>query len=145
MIGTGGKRETMADLPPYYFRMRDNGAVVFRVGYDERNQRIQMEPIATVQIRNGEIRPQGERGLSPADRAAIGDWVAVRQAAQAVRGLDDAERCIEALNATAQWAQSRAGGDEVQQVTDRLLMAMHDLRSVLVRKEAERLVPKPKG
>ena len=43
------------------------------------------------------------------------------------------------MNLTAQWAQSRASDDQLEDITDALLLAMHDLRSVLVRKKADRL------
>ena len=43
------------------------------------------------------------------------------------------------LNLTTHWAQSRATDDQLEDVTDALLLAMHDLRSVLVRKKAERI------
>ena len=46
------------------------------------------------------------------------------------------------VNQTAQWAQSRASDDQLDAVTDALLLAMHDLRSVLVRKRADRLLKK---
>ena len=41
----------------------------------------------------------------------------------------------------AHWAQSRASDEQLAAVTDALLLAMHDLRSTLVRKMAERLAP----
>lgn len=44
------------------------------------------------------------------------------------------------MNLTTQWAQSRATPEQLDQVTDALLLAMHDLRSVLVRKKADRLL-----
>jgi hypothetical protein len=77
-----------ADLPDYYFRGRDNGAFVFRIDTESRQRRIDMDQIAVLNIRNGEIKPHGDRTLSEDD----------------------------------------------------LLLAMHDLRSVLVRKKAERLM-----
>ena len=43
------------------------------------------------------------------------------------------------MNLTTQWVQSKAEDAQLEQVTDLLLLAMHDLRSVLVRKKAERL------
>jgi hypothetical protein len=43
------------------------------------------------------------------------------------------------VNLTTQWAQSRASDTELEDVTDPLLLTMHDLRSVLVRKKADRL------
>ncbi len=39
----------------------------------------------------------------------------------------------------AAWAQQKATPDELEMVTDALLLAMHDLRAVLVRKKADRL------
>ncbi len=41
--------------------------------------------------------------------------------------------------AATQWAQSKATDEQLEDVTDRLLLAMHDLRTVLVRKKADRL------
>lgn len=132
------------DLPDYYFRIRENGAAVFRVETENRQRRIEMDQIAVVNTRNGEIRPQGNRTLSDGDRAAITDWLAERQEVIARREVDDLLRTIDHLNLTAQWVQSRATPEQLDAVTDRLLMVMHDLRSVLVRKKAERL-GKPEG
>ncbi|EPX86587.1 hypothetical protein ruthe_01404 [Rubellimicrobium thermophilum DSM 16684] len=130
----------MTDLPPYYFRIKENGAAVFRVDTDNRQRRIEMEPIAVVNLRNGNIRPQGERALTEEDHAAIRDWIGRRQALMARREIDDIHRTIDHLNLTAQWAQSQATDAQLDEVTDALLLAMHDLRSVLVRRKAERLM-----
>ena len=43
------------------------------------------------------------------------------------------------LNITTQWAQTKASDDQLERVTDDLLLAMHDLRSVLVRRKSDRL------
>ena len=58
------------ELPDYYFRVRENGAAVFRVDTENRQRRIEMDQIAVVNIKNGEIKPHGDRQLSedgPAD------------------------------------------------------------------------------
>jgi len=127
------------DLPDHYFRLRENGATVFRVSTENRLNRLEMEPLAVINIRNGEVKPQGGRTLTDADRAAIDAWMAERRAVLAAREAQGVEATIEALNLTAHWAQTKAGDDELEAVTDRLLLAMHDLRGVLVRKKAERL------
>jgi hypothetical protein len=127
------------DLPDYYFRIRENGAAVFRVDTENRQRRIEMEQIAVVNVNNGQIRPQGERVLSDADTAAIRDWMVRRQALLALRDIDDIHRAVDHLNLTTQWAQTRASAAQLDEVTDPLLLAMHDLRTVLVRKKAERL------
>lgn len=129
----------MTELPEYYFRIRENGAAVFRISTENRQRRIEMEEIAVVNIRNGNIRPHGDRTLSPDEIAIIEDWSAARRAVLAERDIDDIHRAIDYLNLTTHWAQSRATDSDLEDVTDRLLLAMHDLRSVLVRKKAERL------
>ena len=129
-----------ADLPDYYFRVRENGAVVFRLGTENRQRRIEMDEIATVNVKNGNIKPHGDVELTEADRAAIGDWLAARQARLAAREVDDILRTVDHLNLTTQWAQTRATDAQLEAVTDALLLAMHDLRSMLVRRKADRLV-----
>jgi hypothetical protein len=130
------------DLPDYYFRIRDNGAAVFRVDSENRNRRIEMDQIAIANVRNGEIRPHGDRKLTEADVATIRDWIADRVELLARREVDDILRTVDHLNLTTQWAQSRATDEQLEAVTDTLLLAMHDLRSMLVRRKAERLQDK---
>ncbi|MEO1110068.1 MAG: hypothetical protein AAFX90_19315 [Pseudomonadota bacterium] len=128
-----------AELPEYYFRVRENGAVVFKVDTENRQRRIEMDQIAVINIRNGEVKPHGQRSLTEADEAEIMRWMENRKALLAQRDIDDIHRAVDYLNLTTQWAQSKATDDQLEDVTDRLLMAMHDLRSVLVRKKADRL------
>lgn len=127
------------DLPDYYFRVRENGAAVFRVSTENRQRRIELEEIAVVNVRNGNIKPHGTVELTEADMAAISDWIAARQVQLAAREVDDILRTVDHLNLTTQWAQSRATDEQLAAVTDALLLTMHDLRSVLVRKKADRL------
>lgn len=133
------------DLPAHYFRIRENGATVFRVDTENRQRRIEMAPIATVNVKNGEIRPHGDRALSEADMAAIRDWMAARTELLAQRDIDDILRTVDHLNLTAHWAQSKATDAQLDAVTDALLLAMHDLRTVLVRRKAERMEVAGKG
>jgi hypothetical protein len=128
-----------ADLPDYYFRVRENGAAVFRIGTENRQRRIEMEEIAIVNVKNGTVKPHGETKLTVADHAAIESWRAARQAQLVAREVDDILRTVDHLNLTTQWAQSRATDAQLDAVTDPLLLAMHDLRSTLVRRKADRL------
>lgn len=134
-----------ADLPDYYFRVRDNGATVFRVDTENRQRRIDLDQIAVVNIRNGEIKPQGDTRLTDEDLAAIKDWMTERLALLAQRDVDDVLRTVDHLNLTAQWVQSKADEEQLEAVTDTLLLAMHDLRNVLVRKKADRLLKGRRG
>ncbi len=129
-------------LPDYYFRVRENGAFAYRVDTNNRHRRIEMDQIAVINIKNGEVKPHGGRELSSEDRAAIDGWIAERKATLAARDIDDILRAVDHLNLTAHWAQHRASDAELEAVTDTLLLAMHDLRTVLVRKKADRLLAK---
>ncbi len=125
-------------LPQYYFRVRENGAAVFKIDTENRQQRIELDQIAVVNIRNGDVKPHGQHILTDTDKAEIANWMTERRSILAQRDMDDIHRAVDYLNLTTQWAQSKATADQLEQVTDRLLMAMHDLRSVLVRKKSDR-------
>jgi len=130
------------ELPEYYFRVRENGAVVFRIDTDNRQRRIDMDQIAVINIKNGEYKPHGDRTLSGGDRTAIENWMEQRKALLAKRDIDDIHRAVDYLNITTQWVQSKASDEQLEDITDALLLAMHDLRTVLVRKKADRMMRK---
>jgi len=133
-----------SELPDYYFRIRENGAAVFRVDTENRQRRIEMDQIATVNVRNGDIKPHGDRDLTDPDLEVIRDWLTRRIALLAERDIDDIHRAVDYMNLTTQWVQSKANDAQLEDVTDALLLAMHDLRSVLVRKKADRLISTPR-
>lgn len=128
------------ESPNYYFRVRENGAAVFCVDTENRQRRIEMDQIAIINMRNGEIKPHCERRLSEDDLARIHGWMEERASILANRDIDDIHRAVDYLNLTTQWVQSKASPDQLDMVTDALLLAMHDLRSTLVRKKADRLM-----
>lgn len=140
-----GPPHTMTDLPEYYFRIRENGAAVFRVSTENRQRRIEMDEIAAVNVRNGNVKPHGDHVLTAEETAIIDEWIEERRAVLEERDIDDIHRAVDYLNLTTHWAQSRASDDDLEDVTDRLLLAMHDLRSVLVRKKADRIIAASKG
>lgn len=131
-----------AELPDYYFRIRENGAAVFRVDTENRQRRIEMDQIALVNVNKGEVKPHGDTDLTNDDIAAIQQWLNNRVALLAQRDIDDIHRAVDYMNITTQWVQSKASDEQLEDVTDALLLAMHDLRSVLVRKKADRLLKK---
>jgi hypothetical protein len=128
-----------SELPEYYFRVKENGAAVFRVDTENRQRRIELDQIATINLNKGEVKPQGNTELTEADKAAIRDWMDKRRTLLAMRDIDDIHRAIDHLNLTTQWVQSKATDAQLDEVTDALLLAMHDLRMMLVRKKADRL------
>ena len=131
------------NLPEYYFRVRENGAMVFRVDTENRMRRIEMNPIAVANVKNGEIKAHGQTELSDHDQKTIKDWLDARRGELASREIDDILRTVDRLNLTATWAQQKATPAELEQVSDALLLAMHDLRSVLVRKKSDIIDNRP--
>ena len=128
-----------AELPDECFRVRENGAIVFRISTENRLRRIELDEIATVNVKNGTIEPHGDMILTKADWQALAGWLGKRQAQLAAREVDDILRTFYHLNLTAEWAQSRATNAQLEAVTDRLLLTMQDLRTVLFCKKADRL------
>lgn len=128
------------ELPEFYFRIRENGATVFRVDTENRQRRIDMDQIAVANVKNGDIKPHGDRSLSEHDTETIRQWIKDRKALLAKRDIDDIHRAVDYLNVTTHWVQSKASESQLEDFTDELLLAMHDLRSVLVRKKADRLM-----
>ena len=130
----------MSDGLNLYFRVRENGATVFRVDTENRQRRLEMQQIAVANINNGQIKPHGDEPPDDAEMKAIEAWMAERKKVLAERAIDDILRAVDHLNLTTHWAQTKASDEELERFTDQLLMAMHDLRTVLVRKKSERLM-----
>ena len=126
-------------LPPYYFRLRDAGVAVFRVDTSNRERRLELIEIAFLNLKNGNLRPHGGRELSLEDRRAIAKWQAAREAQADTRAAFETEQLLEAMNRSAHWLQSQASPAQVEAVADRLLLALHDLRSTVVRRKADAL------
>ena len=133
------------ELPELFFRTRDNGAQVFQVVAGERQRRMDMNHIATVNIKNGNIKAHGDHTLTADEKSAIKAWMDDRTKELAARALDDIERSIDHLNHVSNWAQTKATDEELEVFTDRLLLTIHDLRAVLVRKKADRLMAAQKA
>ena len=121
-----------------YFRVKENGAAVFRVDIENQHGRLDVSQIAVLHISKGEFRGQGDTPPTPEEEAQIEEWILERQSVLKTRQTDDIHRAIDHLNLTTQWVQSKATDEEIDTFSEKLLMAMHDLRTVLVRKMAER-------
>jgi hypothetical protein len=125
-----------------FFRARENGAAVFRVDTENRQRRLELQQIAVVNIRNGSVKPQGDQIPTAAERNEIDAWIVDRRKLLSARKVDDIKRTTDYLNETAQWVQSDATDLQIDAFADDLLMAMHDLRTVLVRKKSNILMKK---
>ncbi len=132
----------MSDIGSLFFRVRENGAAVYRVDAENRQRRLDMQQIAVVNIRNGDVKPQGDQIPTAAERNEIDAWVVARRKVVEERRIDDLLRTTDHLNLTAQWVQTKATDAQIDLFADDLLMAMHDLRSVIVRRKADGLIKK---
>lgn len=130
---------TLEAPPDLYFRLRENGATVFRIGGQNRMRRLEMTQIASVNIRTGAIKPHGKEQPDEAESTKIAAWVAERRLILRRREDDEIAQLIERINLAAHWAQSRATDEQIAEAAPSLLLAMHDLRGVLVRKHADKL------
>ena len=123
-----------------FFRTRDNGAMVFRIDTENRQRQLEMQQIATVNLRSGEIKPHNAQTvIAAAERNEIEKWIVGRRRELNARDMQDVARLIDQLNWAAQWVQSRATKDQIEEQADPLMMALHDLRSQIVRKRAGHL------
>ncbi len=129
----------MTDLPELYFRVRDNGAAVFRLDSANRDRRLAFEQVAVINTNRGDFKTTGDHILTEDERAQITAWLTARMDLLAQRAIDDVRRTIDQINQTSHWAQSQATDAQLDEVTEPFLLAIHDLRSVLVRKKADRL------
>lgn len=132
----------MSEIGSLFFRVRENGAAVYRGDAENRQRRLDMQQIAVVNIRNGDVKPQGDQIPTAAERNEIDAWVVERRKIVEERRIDDLLRTTDHLNLTAQWVQTKATDEQIDMFADDLLMAMHDLRSVIVRKKADGLIKK---
>ena len=130
-------------LPRYFFRIRENGATLFKMPEQNRQNRLEMHQIAVINIRNETVKPQGDIVLTDEETKLIADWMQERKTVLEEREIDDILRTVDHLNLTAQWAQSKASDADLERVTDQLLLSMHDLRTILSRKKAEWIMTKP--
>lgn len=130
----------MSDLKPLFFRVRENAAAVYRVDAENRQRRLEMQQVAVVNIRSGEVKPHGDQVPTAAERNEIDAWVVARRKLLEERRIDDILRTVDHLNMTAHWVQTRATDEQIDAFADELLMSMHDLRSAIVRRKADGLL-----
>jgi len=116
-----------------YYRHRTNGATVFRLEVANRQRRIELNQIATID-RDGTIAPHPRRAPTDAERGEIAVWWQDWQDRTAAGALSETEQFIATLNHFTDWAARHAGAREIDTRSDALLTALLDLRQVVVRR-----------
>ncbi len=126
----------MFDRPTLYFRRKDNGAAVYRIASGE-HARLDMMQIAVLK-QNGEVKPSGKQTPTEGELTEIAAWYDARKAGQKTRDAALVDQLVGDMNAVAQWVQANASDEQIAQNAQPILMAMHDLRTTLVRRMAGR-------
>ena len=124
----------MIERPTLYFRRKDNGAAVYRIASGDHG-RMDMQQIAVLK-QNGDVKPQGKQAPTDAELAEMAEWNQARMSGQTARDAARIDQLITDMNAAAQWFQANANDAQISQNAEPILMAMHDLRSTLVRRMA---------
>lgn len=116
-----------------YYRHRTNGVTVFRMEVSNRQRRIELNQVASISKR-GEIVPHRRFIPTEAELAEMAEWYAVWTARSDAEELDETEHFMVQLNQFTDWLHRRAEDTEVDAHSDALLMALLDLRQVVVRR-----------
>lgn len=124
----------MFGQPSLYFRRKGNGAAVYRL-LSGQNARLDMQQIAVLKP-SGEVKSQGKNKPTEAELAQIIAYHTEREAGRAARDGARVDALIGDMNATAQWLQADANDTQVNETAKTLLMAIHDLRTTLVKRMA---------
>lgn len=113
-----------------YFRKRKQGAFAFRLDVENRQRRLELIHIATINGK-GEVRPHKRFPPTQEELDEIDRWMA-REAEE--REISMAEKSIRDINLLTQWIAKEAGDEDVLAWSDPTLMAIHDLRHEIVRR-----------
>lgn len=119
-----------------YYRIRKQGAVVFRMEVSNRQRRVELNQIAIINGK-GEIRPHNRRTPSDAEIVEIAAWWADWEHRKAQGDLTDTEDFMATLNQFTQWVEKEASQAEINAASDPLLLALLDLRQTIVRRLSE--------
>jgi hypothetical protein len=117
----------------YYFRVRPGGAMLLRIDHDPRLRRSRMSRVAGIDLSARAVLPSDAPNLTDEEAALIRDWL------DKGNGLSGkGAEAVAQIGHIAHWAHFIARPDELAQATEELLLAMQDLREVLVNKAAQR-------
>jgi hypothetical protein len=130
-------------LPRYFFRTRENGAVLFKTPVNNRQNRLEMHQIAAINIRNETVKPLGDTVLTDEETKLIADWMRERKTVLEEREIDDIIRTIDHLTLTAQWAQSNSSDADLDRGTNQLWIFILNLLTILSSNTIERATNKP--
>ena len=112
---------TLGPLPTLHYRRRQNGTAIFRV-LETPEKRLELQQIAVLKP-DGTLIDKGS-GPTTTERQEITTFT------------DAAPEILTTLNHAAQWVQAEAEDSSLRSHAQEILLAIHDLRSTLVKRLA---------
>lgn len=120
------------NLPNIFFRVKDNGASVYRVGTAKSSGRIEFSKLATVVLKSQKINTQNEVTLTPDELREINEWMRQQRSD---RLAEDLRRISRDVNlATHQIASSSEIDDELEAAINTVLLSLFDLQREITEK-----------
>ena len=117
----------------YFFRPRPGGAMLLRIDYDARLRRSSMTRVCGIDLATGAVLPSDAPNLTAEEQALVAEWL---DAGNRLTGRG--AQAVTQIGHIAHWAQFLAKPGELDAATNEILLALQDLREVLVRKAAQR-------
>lgn len=127
------------NLQKLFYRVSKAGADVYRIDLQNRLRRLDLEKIAAIDVAENTITVLSGKKHSAEETNDMKQWRETRQGQLDMRSQNDINRLVEAMNHAANWIENTASNDQIENISDPVLMAMHDLRATLVRKMAARI------
>ena len=115
-----------------FYRHRKNGVHVFRVDTENRDRRIQLVQIASIN-RMGEVTPHKRHPATEQELAEIAGWHAAFSERVAAGDLSTFEKELARFNHFTHWVMQKAPPEDLATHADMLLMALVDMRQTVVR------------
>ena len=128
----------MQTLPKLFYRVSKSGADVYRIDLQNRLRRLDLEKIAEIDVTSFVITPLPDKRLSTEEENDMRFWCDKRRGQLDLRSQNDINRLVESMNHAANWIENDASDSQLDDIKDQVLMAMHDLRSTMVRRMANK-------
>ncbi|MEM9061764.1 MAG: hypothetical protein AAGD13_14995 [Pseudomonadota bacterium] len=116
-----------------YYRLRKQGAQVFRMEVANKQRRIELNQIASI-TQQGEIVPHKRRPANESELSEIAAWWSDWKAREGDGSLYKTELLMAELNEFTNWIAKDAPAEEVDNLSDDLLTTLLDLRQTIVRR-----------
>lgn len=124
-------------LPKLYFRVKANGATVFRIDTQNREKRLLLKSIAQINFRNLECKLSQDQEFTQDEKAEVTTWLADRSGTIEKQESENVHQLTDQMGIAAHWIQTKASDTQIEQLSNSLLLSIHDLRTTLNKRMAK--------